>query len=248
MTQGSERLDTRALPNRRLGSVTTSDSCRLARQRPDPTPAQPPGDWPGWLAPQPGVVYGSPRALDSQLNRIVAGIMEARVLVRSGTARRPRARSELRSVGAGKPCSAGVSHSRGPRIDSDSTERARHLRRRRQRYRPRRGGRDRRGRQRVDGDGALLLDAIKAISPRPIRMIVNTSADLDHVGGNAIVGGAGIGLSPDPFGAGNHATVLAHENVLRRLSALAQTNGITVADQDAAERHLHVPLSVLLRQ
>ena len=31
--------------------------------------------------------------------------------------------------------------------------------------------------------------------------------------------GAGIGLSPDPFGAGNHATVLAHENVLLRLSA-----------------------------
>ena len=69
-----------------------------------------------------------------------------------------------------------------------------------------------------------LLDAIKAISSRPIRMIVNTSADLDHVGGNAIVGGAGIGLSPDPFGDGNHATVLAHENVLLRLSALG-TNG-----------------------
>ena len=50
-------------------------------------------------------------------------------------------------------------------------------------------------------------------------MIINTSADLDHVGGNAIVGGAGIGLSPDPFGDGNHATVLAHENVLLRLSA-----------------------------
>ena len=64
-----------------------------------------------------------------------------------------------------------------------------------------------------------LLDAIKAISSRPIRMIVNTSADLDHVGGNAIVGGEGIGLSPDPFGDGNHATVLAHENVLLRLSA-----------------------------
>jgi len=70
----------------------------------------------------------------------------------------------------------------------------------------------------------FLLDAIKAISSRPIRMIVNTSADLDHVGGNAIVGGAGIGLSPDPFGDGNHATVLAHENVLLRLSALG-TNG-----------------------
>jgi glyoxylase-like metal-dependent hydrolase (beta-lactamase superfamily II) len=69
-----------------------------------------------------------------------------------------------------------------------------------------------------------LLEAIKAISPKPIRMVVNTSADLDHVGGNAIVGGAGIGLSPDPFGDGNHATVLAHENVLRRLSGLG-SNG-----------------------
>ena len=69
-----------------------------------------------------------------------------------------------------------------------------------------------------------LLDAIKGISPRQIRMVVNTSADLDHVGGNAIIGGAGVGLSPDPFGDGNHATVLAHENVLRHLSALG-TNG-----------------------
>ena len=64
-----------------------------------------------------------------------------------------------------------------------------------------------------------LLAAIKTISTRPIRLVVNTSADLDHVGGNAIVGGAGIGLSPDPFSDGNHATVLAHENVLLRLSA-----------------------------
>jgi cyclase len=69
-----------------------------------------------------------------------------------------------------------------------------------------------------------LLDAIKAISSKSIRMIVNTSADLDHVGGNAVIGGAGIGLSPDPFGDGNHATVLAHENVLLRLSGLG-SNG-----------------------
>jgi cyclase len=69
-----------------------------------------------------------------------------------------------------------------------------------------------------------LLEALKAISARPIRMVVNTSGDLDHVGGNAIVGGAGIGLSPDPFGDGNHATVLAHENVLRRLTGLG-SNG-----------------------
>jgi cyclase len=64
-----------------------------------------------------------------------------------------------------------------------------------------------------------LLDVIKALSSQPIRLVINTSADMDHVGGNAIIGGAGIGLSPDPFGNGNHATVLAHENVLLRLSA-----------------------------
>lgn len=70
-----------------------------------------------------------------------------------------------------------------------------------------------------------LLDAIKTISPRRIRLIINTSADLDHVGGNAVLGAAGIGLSPDPFGAGTHATVLAHENVLRRMSALGANGG-----------------------
>jgi len=69
-----------------------------------------------------------------------------------------------------------------------------------------------------------LLDAIKAISPQPVRVVINTGADLDHVGGNAVIGGAGVALTPDPFGTGNHATVLAHENVLLRLSA-AKTSG-----------------------
>jgi cyclase len=64
-----------------------------------------------------------------------------------------------------------------------------------------------------------LLQAIKAISPQPIRLIINTSADADHVGGNAVIGAAGVGISPDPFAAGgNNATVLAHENVLLRMS------------------------------
>ena len=64
-----------------------------------------------------------------------------------------------------------------------------------------------------------LLEAVKSISPRPIRLIINTSADADHVGGNAVIGSAGVSMSFDPFAHGNHATVLAHENVLRRMSA-----------------------------
>jgi glyoxylase-like metal-dependent hydrolase (beta-lactamase superfamily II) len=64
-----------------------------------------------------------------------------------------------------------------------------------------------------------LLDALKLISPRPVRLIVNTSADADHVGGNAVIGSTGVPVSPDPFAHENHATVLAHENVLLRMSA-----------------------------
>jgi cyclase len=70
------------------------------------------------------------------------------------------------------------------------------------------------------GDMAdMLLKALKLISPRPIRLIINTSADADHVGGNAVIGSAGVPMSPDPFAREDHATVLAHENVLRRMSA-----------------------------
>ena len=64
-----------------------------------------------------------------------------------------------------------------------------------------------------------LLEAVKSISSRRIRLIINTSADADHVGGNAVLGSAGVPVSPDPFARESHATVLAHENVLLRMSA-----------------------------
>jgi len=70
-----------------------------------------------------------------------------------------------------------------------------------------------------DEMAAALLTAVKSISPRPIRLIINTSADPDHVGGNGVVGSAGVGVNPDPFASENRATVLAHENVLLRMSA-----------------------------
>jgi cyclase len=69
------------------------------------------------------------------------------------------------------------------------------------------------------GMADALLRAVKSISSRRIRLIINTSADADHVGGNAVLGSAGVPVSPDPFARENHATVLAHENVLLRMSA-----------------------------
>jgi glyoxylase-like metal-dependent hydrolase (beta-lactamase superfamily II) len=77
-------------------------------------------------------------------------------------------------------------------------------------------------------DGVLLVDAmaealassvasqVKALTALPIRFIVNTSADADHVGGNAALGAMGAtGARPVP---GGGATIIAHENVVRRLA------------------------------
>jgi cyclase len=63
-----------------------------------------------------------------------------------------------------------------------------------------------------------VIDAVKAISTQPIRLIINTSADMDHVGGNDLVGAAGLEINPDAFAEDPRATVLSHENVLTRLS------------------------------
>ena len=82
----------------------------------------------------------------------------------------------------------------------------------------------------VDSGSAANADAvvaaIKAMSPRPIRYVINTGPDVDHVGGNITVsragetlftGGGGPGISPAFIGGA--ASILSHENVLARVSA-----------------------------
>jgi glyoxylase-like metal-dependent hydrolase (beta-lactamase superfamily II) len=71
--------------------------------------------------------------------------------------------------------------------------------------------------------------------PRPLRYIVNTSADPDRVGGNprAAVGGffprgGGFGAAVDTVG--QRASVIAHENVLNRMSA--QVGGAPATPSD----------------
>ena len=75
-----------------------------------------------------------------------------------------------------------------------------------------------------------VLRAIRRLTPLPIRYVINTSMDADHVGGNetltkaglSILAGAlaaGAGLSDNLVTNGGAASVLAHENVLTRMSA-----------------------------
>lgn len=75
-----------------------------------------------------------------------------------------------------------------------------------------------------------VLAAVKRLAAGSVRYIINTSADADHTGGNEKVAKAGktilgntgsAGFSEDVYTNGGAASVLAHENVLRRMSASA---------------------------
>jgi cyclase len=60
--------------------------------------------------------------------------------------------------------------------------------------------------------------------PRPLRYIVNTNDAAEHVGGNAKIAASGFFPRGGGFGAavvnpGRNASVIAHENVLNRMSA-----------------------------
>lgn len=67
------------------------------------------------------------------------------------------------------------------------------------------------------------LAEIRRLSPRSIRYIVNTSINPDYVAGNAALaapaGGRGSGAAPLAFVGLNRASIIAHENVLNRMTA-----------------------------
>jgi cyclase len=84
----------------------------------------------------------------------------------------------------------------------------------------------------VDSGSASSADAvvaaIKKVTTQPIRYVINTSADPDHVGGNEAISkagqtlftqGGGAGIGADFLGGG--ASILSVEQVLTRMSGAA---------------------------
>ena len=73
----------------------------------------------------------------------------------------------------------------------------------------------------VDSGSAAMADQVLAevrkVSKEPIRLIINTSADGDHIGGNERIARQGARMDPRSVEKGSE--VLAHEDVLNRVSA-----------------------------
>ena len=74
--------------------------------------------------------------------------------------------------------------------------------------------------------GALseqVIAAIQTLSSKPIRHVVNTTAEPDHLGGNEALAKAGAtrtgGVVVGQIGALGTANIIAHENLLNRVSA-----------------------------
>lgn len=97
----------------------------------------------------------------------------------------------------------------------------------------------------VGDSGALVVDTqyeevsdkivaeIRKLTSKPIRYVVNTSADRDHTDGNAKISRAGAPVIGGNLGAvafENGATIVAHENVLRAMSESAEGQAVANAD------------------
>ena len=94
-----------------------------------------------------------------------------------------------------------------------------------------------------------LLAAIRTLSPQPIRYIINTSVDADHTGGNEKLGSTGGQITGGNVAgqvadAGEGAEIIAHENVLERMTAAGVKPPVPIRMTPGTTYHVnHLKLS-----
>ena len=76
----------------------------------------------------------------------------------------------------------------------------------------------------LEQNSARLIAAVRKLSGKPLQYIINTSADPDQTGGNVALRKIGVtitgaNVTGDIADAGQGAQIIAHENVLDRMSA-----------------------------
>jgi cyclase len=96
-----------------------------------------------------------------------------------------------------------------------------------------------------------VLAAIRTLSPLPIRYIINTSVDPDHTGGNVKLGAAGGQITGGNVAgqvadAAEGAEIIAHENVLERMTAPSVKPPVPVRMTPGTTYHVdHLKLSTV---
>jgi cyclase len=110
----------------------------------------------------------------------------------------------------------------------------------------------------VGDDGVVVVDAgsaatapavvaaIKRITPQPIRYVIDTGPDADHVGGNEVLSKAGNAFFPGTRAAGSRqdairtvATIVAAEGVVRHMTA-AESAGLPTESFHYARKYFYL--------
>lgn len=93
------------------------------------------------------------------------------------------------------------------------------------------------------GDAAGLLAQVRRLSPRPIRYLLNTNPDGDHVGGNAALSGLGLDVGsgnerPDGVQGYGATPTLAHEQVMFQMLAEGAETGLPTLTYFVAQKDI----------